>query len=190
MSTPVRIAITGGIGSGKSTLCHMLEAEGTPVFYCDVVARLLMLSDSELQSQIATIAGSTDRDSLRQYIGQGPEYAERINRLVWPRVREAWHEFVRTHEALGEKAIVMECALLFESGFDKDVDASVLITAPTALREERVAERDGISTARVRDIMALQLSDEEKAIRATHVITNDSTPQSLLNKFNALWKHA
>lgn len=186
-----RVAITGGIGSGKSTLCRLLEAQGVPVFYCDQEAKRIMAADVQLQAEIAALAGGTDRDTLRRYISQGAEYAARIDRLVWPRVAAAWEQFCCAHAAQQPTtegivmeplagSIVMECALLFESGFDRLVDTTILITAPAALRQQRVAQRDGITPQQVADIISLQLPDADKAQRATHVLSNDGTPADLL----------
>lgn len=185
-----RIAITGGIGSGKTTLCQLIEQEGVPVFYCDNEARRIMQTDTTLQQKITSIAGGCDRTTLRNYITQGPEHAARINQLVWPRVASAWQDFCHTHEE--DDIVIMECALLFESGFCDLADESALIVTPLPIRLSRIQMRDGISEERARGIIALQFSDEEKNQRATHTLLNDSTPNSLLLKFKALhptlWK--
>lgn len=182
----LRIAITGGMGSGKSTLCHMLEKEGTPVFSCDAEARRLMACDTALRQDILKLVGSLERDDLRRFLGAGPEQAERLNRLVWPRVAQEWQVFCRQHEALGTEAVVMECALLFESGFQDQADVCILVTAPANLRLQRVTARDGITPARARSIMALQMPEEEKMRRADHILYNIRTREELLQAFHAL----
>ena len=199
------------IGSGKTTLCRMLEERGVPVFYCDQEAKRIMAADVQLQAEIAALISLPEPSSvpslpeppasfkaaLRAYISQGPEYADRINRLVWPRVAAAWEQFCCAHAAQQPStegivmqplagSIVMECALLFESGFDRLVDTTILITAPAALRQQRVAQRDGITPQQVSAIIALQLSDDAKAQRATHVLSNDGTPADLLDRYIAL----
>lgn len=153
-----------------------------PVFYCDQEAKRIMAADVQLQAEIADLAGGTDRDTLRRYISQGAEYAARIDRLVWPRVAAAWEQFCQTYAVLEPTAetVVMECALLFESGFDALVDTTVLVTAPTSLRQQRVVLRDGLTPQQVSAIIALQLPDADKAQRATHVLSNDGTPADLL----------
>ncbi|MCQ2267065.1 MAG: dephospho-CoA kinase [Bacteroidaceae bacterium] len=215
-----RIAITGGIGSGKSTLCRLLEARGVPVFYCDREAKRLMVTDPALQAEIVALLSlpqppsvpslpeppsvpslpeppsvsslpeppASFKDALRVYISQGPEYADRINRLVWPRVATAWEQFCQTYATLepATETVVMECALLFESGFDALVDTTVLVTAPTSLRLQRVAQRDGITPQQVSAIIALQLPGADKARRATHILPNDSTPADLLAAYQSL----
>lgn len=183
----------------------MLEAQGVPVFYCDREAKRLMATDPALQAEIAALLSLPEPPSvqslpeppsvqslpeppasfkaaLRVYISQGPEYADHINRLVWPRVAAAWEQFCQTYATLEPAAetVVMECALLFESGFDRLVDTTVLVTAPTSLRQQRVVLRDGLTPQQVADIISLQLPDADKARRAIHVLSNDGTPADLL----------
>lgn len=182
----LRIAITGGMGSGKSTLCHMLKEEGIPVFSCDSEARRLMATDESLRQQITELVGSLERDDLRRFLGAGPEQAERLDRLVWPRVAEEWTAFCQHHFALGTPVALMECALLFESGFQNQADVSILVTAPADLRLQRVTARDGITPDRARSIMALQMPEEEKMQRADHTLYNIHTREELLQAFHAL----
>lgn len=182
----LRIAITGGMGSGKSTLCHMLKEEGIPVFSCDSEARRLMATDESLRQQITELVGSLERDDLRSFLGAGPGQADRLNRLVWPRVAEEWTAFCQHHFALGTPVALMECALLFESGFQDQADVSILVTAPADLRLQRVTARDGITPDRARSIMALQMPEEEKMQRADHTLYNIHTREELLQAFHAL----
>lgn len=198
MPNSLRIAITGGMGSGKSTLCRQIEALGTPVFYCDDVARQLIATDPELRAAIASLLPSSPsvsslpeppagfKASLRAYLAQGPANAARVNRLVWPRVADAWQRFSAETAARGAERVVMECALLFESGFDALVDCAILVTAPPDLRLQRVTQRDGITPERAQQIMALQLTDDERRRRAHHVLTNDGTPADLLKAYTQL----
>lgn len=207
MPNSLRIAITGGMGSGKSTLCRQIEALGTPVFYCDDVARQLIATDPELRAAIASLLSSSPsvsslseppsvpslpeppasfKASLRAYLAQGPAHAARVNRLVWPRVADAWQRFSAETAARGAERVVMECALLFESGFDALVDSIILVTAPPDLRLQRVTQRDGITPERAQQIMALQLTDDERRRRAHHVLTNDGAPADLLKAYTQL----
>lgn len=180
------IAITGGIGSGKSTLCRMLEREGTPVFYCDTEARALMQSDESLRRQIEMLVGSLEREDIRRFLADGPHQAERLNSLVWPRVAQEWKTFCQRYEERDVPVVVMECALLFESGFEDLADISILVTAPTVLRRQRVSQRDGLSAEKIDSIMALQMPEEEKCRRATHILNNIGTPEELLDAYHRL----
>lgn len=150
------------MGSGKTTYCKQWEEKGVPVFYCDAEARQLMLCDGALRAEIEVLVGSMEKDALRAYIGRGREYADRVNALVWPRVMQLWQNFCKRHEEAGVDKVMMECALLYESGFDSEVDEMVVITAPLEERVRRVMKRDGITEERARQIMALQMTDEER----------------------------
>lgn len=185
-----RIGITGGIGSGKSAVCRQLQDWEYPVFYCDIVARQLMQEDHSLRQQIENLVGSLERSALREYIGRGPAYARHIDELVWPRVANAWRSFCEAQRQQGTNLVFMECALLFESGFDDMVDESLLVTASEDVRIQRVMQRDNITIERVRSIMALQMPESEKLQRATYVIHNDGSINMLRQQIEKLeiWK--
>ena len=165
-----KLAVTGAIGSGKSFVCRQMEELGFPVFNCDDEARKLMREDENLRQRIAEIVGSNDKTALRDFISASRENAEEINRLVHPRVREQWENFCDEHKE--EKAVVMECALLFETGFEAFVDKTICVTAPENERVKRVMARDGVGEDYVRKIMSLQLPQEEKMARADVIIKN------------------
>lgn len=176
------IGITGGIGSGKSYLCRRLAAAGIPIFYCDDEAKHLISTDPELQQQLSVLVGSDllpgDRfrkDRLREYLCKSPAHAGRVNAIVHPRVASA---FLRWRAAMEGQAssLAMECALLFEAGFDRLVDLTLLVTAPLDLRIDRVMRRDGVDRDTVERWIALQMSDEERLRRAD--IIYDNSPRA------------
>lgn len=181
-----RIGITGGIGSGKSAVCQLLQGRGYPVFYCDIVARQLMQEDQMLRCQIERLVGSLERSALREYIGRGLAYARHIDELVWPRVADSWRAFCEAQRQQGANLVFMECALLYESGFNGLVDESVLVTAGEDMRIQRVMQRDGITAERARSIMALQMPEDEKRQHATYVIYNDGSLDMLCRQIDNL----
>lgn len=172
-----RIGVTGGIGSGKSYVCRLIEKAGYPVFYCDKEAKSIIRTDPEVCSALRRLVGedvyaadgSLVKAVLARYICQGKAQAERVDAVVHPRVRDA---FLRWCAAQEERQVFMECALLFEAGFDRLVDAVALVAAPQELRVRRVMERDGASREKVLEWMALQMSEEEKARRSDFIIEN------------------
>ena len=181
----VTVGITGGIGSGKTYVCRMLAVEGFPVFYCDLEAHRLMHRDASLRDGLRRLVGEEVYNAdgrlckpvLSAYIRRGEAYAEKVNALVHPRVRDA---FLKMRKAYGgmpplmrPQALVMECALLYESRFDDLVELSVHVSAPQELRIRRLMARDGISTGQARQWMELQMPEEEKRRRADLVIDND-----------------
>ena len=172
-----KIGVTGGIGSGKSHVCRLIERRGFPVFYCDAEARRLMVTDASLREDLVRLVGpglyapdgSLVKSAMRAYLCQGPQAAARVDALVHPCVARAFREWAQARQA---PKLFMECALLFESGFDRLVDVTWLVSAPLELRLRRVAERDGVTPAQVRRWMALQMDDADRLARADYVIPN------------------
>jgi len=177
--TPVRrYGITGGIGSGKSHVCRMLEARGLPVFYCDDEAKRLLRTDPALRQALtrevgpalyAGPGGQLVKPVLAAYLCRGRAFAARIDAIVWPRVAEAFRTWCAGQCA---PTLLMECALLFESGFDRLTDRSVLVSAPEETRIARLMRRDGVSRAKAKQWISLQMPEEEKRKRADFVIDN------------------
>lgn len=173
----LKIGITGGIGSGKTFICKLFEALGIPVYNADEEAKRLMNSDARIKEKLieqfgeATYKeGRLDRAFLADMVFSDKEKLELLNSIVHPIViQEAkdWAERQTTRYSL------KEAALLFESGSYKDLDYTILVTAPMDIRIQRVIERDGATEQQVRERMNKQLSDEEKLQLADFVIVND-----------------
>ena len=171
-----KVGITGGIGSGKSTVCDMLRERGVAVYDCDARAKELMRSDATMAQDIVArfgaesfANGELNRAYLAQRVFNSEEELAALNAIVHPRVMsdfEAW-----AANAEGEYC-VLESAILYESGFDAKVDIVVAVTAPEELRIERVMQRDGVSQEQVVERMRNQLSDEERVTRSKYAIEN------------------
>ncbi len=182
MSKPLRIGITGGIGSGKSLICKIFSLLGTPVYNADSAARKLMSSDPILRDQIKKefgdssyqTDGSLNREYLSKEVFNDPGKLEKLNRLVHPRVavdNENWNEQNKSY-----RYVVKEAALLFESGSNKILDKIIVVTAPERLRIQRVLDRD--KSRAEEDIVKIirnQMNEEEKIKRADFIIRNDET---------------
>lgn len=167
----MRIAITGGIGSGKSYLCRLLQQDyGIEIFNCDIVAKHIIATHAEVHQALAaliegeTAAPALTKEALGAYIRQSPEHAARVNAIVHPRVAEAFE-----HSGMEW----MECAILYESGFDRLVDSVVVVTCPAEERIRRIMARDHCSADTARRWLALQMTDEERMARADYHIVND-----------------
>lgn len=173
-------AVTGGIGSGKSHVCRMLEQAGYPVFRCDDEARRLMHTDIDLRLDLRRLVGNDIYDTdgrlrkaaMRDFLCRGREQAARVNALVHPRVALALSAWVA---AFGDnrKNLFMECALLYETGFEALCDHTIYIYCPHEERLRRVMARDGIDRSRAEQWIALQMPEEEKQSRADYVVVND-----------------
>ena len=181
-SKPFQIGITGGIGSGKSTICKIFTCLGVPVYDADSRAKSIMTTDGILNEQIKKEFGdlvylpdgSLDREYLSRVIFENQEKRSLLNQMVHPRVAadtDRWLD--QNREAT---YVVREAALLIESGAYLRVDKVLLVTAPEELRIKRVLARD---PHRLREevvkIMATQLPEEEKKKVADVVVYNDET---------------
>ena len=176
----ISIAITGGIGSGKSYISNILQEYGIPIYNTDDEAKRLMVSDEGIRRDLVAllgedvyVEGTLNKSLLASYLFADAENAARINGIVHPRVKL---DFCRWLEQHTDKEIVgMECAILFEAGFDDAVDSVVMVYAPEDLRVERAMKRDHATEAQIRARIAAQLDDEEKRKRADYVIYTDGS---------------
>lgn len=177
-----KIAITGGIGSGKSYICRSIEAAGYPIFYCDDEAKRIIRNDPKVQQALIQLVGpdvynedgQLVKPVLAAYLCRGKAYAAQVDAIVHPRVGECFLEWC---EQQTTDKVFMECALLFESGFDRYVDLTVHVAAPQEVRLSRVMARDNVSHEKALEWMALQLPEEEKARRADYIVNNDGATE-------------
>jgi dephospho-CoA kinase len=179
-----KVGITGGIGSGKSVVCHILEKLGVPVYSADKEARNLMNTDSELKEGILKIFGDQTygKNGLDRLFLAGAVFGDsaklsKLNGLVHPAVRKDFNRWVTLQT--GSSYVVEEAAILFESGAGMEMDLSVVVYAPEELRINRVMERDQVEREAVLKRMRHQLSEEEKVKIADHIIYNDETQMLL-----------
>ena len=182
MQRPLIIGITGGIGSGKSTLSSLLRAEGYSVYDTDLEARRLQNEHSTMRKKLVDLFGKDiyteqglNRSALGKIVFAKPELLVKLNAIVHPLVMEDFNNWVLNR--LPKKMLFIESAILYESGFNKLVDKVILITAAEDVRIDRVVKRDGVSPEHVRARMSHQLSEKEKVLRADFVIySDDNTP--------------
>ena len=173
-----KIAITGGIGSGKSVVSRLLGMMGVPVYDCDTRAKHLMNTSPTLQAALTEAVdtqvygpdGRINRPHLANFMFGHPERVALINSIVHPTVRADFHEWALRAEV---PIVAVETAILYESGMDADVDATVLVHAPLEVRLQRAMKRDRADEQAIRRRMASQMPDEELLRRATHIIHND-----------------
>ncbi len=171
-----RLGVTGGIGSGKTTVCRIFRVLGVPVFVADVTARHLMNRDPGIRSQINTIAetdlyttGELDRKELARLIFNKPELLQRVNASVHPAVLRIFDEWAEKSAA---PYVIMEAAILFEAKADVLVDRVVAISAPVEERITRVMSRNELSREEVIERINNQLEDDEREEQSYYVINN------------------
>jgi len=179
----LQIGITGGIGSGKSTVCKVFYVLGIPIYEADLRARWLMETDQVLVVQIKNVFGDDvydfnsklNRAYLAQYVFGNPERIHLLNQLVHPRVAEDYTQWFKSHEH-NYPYLIKEAALLYESGSYQQLDKIINVHAPEAIRIQRVRQRDPHRTeVDIRAIIAQQLTDEERLQKADYIIYNDDS---------------
>ena len=167
------IALTGGIGSGKSYVCKLLAERGISVYDCDAHAKELMRTSQSLQLQLSTLIGDDvfrdgvlQKSILEAYLLRSEDHVQAVNAIIHPAVA---HDFEQSGQAW------LESAILFDSGFDKrtHIDKVVCITAPEEVRIHRVMVRDGISRDKTLEWIERQLPQEEVLRRSDYEIIND-----------------
>jgi dephospho-CoA kinase len=175
---PLLIGLTGGIGSGKSTVAKIFSILGIPIYYADDRAKWLMAFDEELKQQILTHFGpesysedgSLNRSYLAGTVFSDEEKVRIINSLVHPAVKKDFEKWVGQQNS---PYVLKEAALLFETGSYKELDKTINVSAPLKIRVSRVLMRDLHRTEKqVNDIIDKQIPDDEKNKKADYVIKN------------------
>ena len=166
-----RVAITGGIGSGKSYVCQLLKQQGIDIYDCDQAAKRLMHTSQQLRQELTSLIGPDtyinnvlNKAAVAQFLLTSPQNAEAINAIVHPAVA---NDFIQSGMEW------MECAILYESGFDRLVDTVIVVTAPEDVRIRRIMNRDGIGSEKAKEWMGRQWPQEEVQRRADFEIRND-----------------
>jgi len=173
----LRIGLTGGIGSGKSTVARIFEVLGIPVYDADTASKKLMAENEELKSKIknsfgeeAYKDGKLNRKYLAEEVFQKSEKLVLLNSLVHPATIKDAAEWMEKQNA---PYIIKEAALIFESGSQKYLDYVIGVKAPLALRLQRTMERDQVTAEEVKARMDQQMDEEIKLRLCNYVIVND-----------------
>ncbi|MCQ2336659.1 MAG: dephospho-CoA kinase [Paludibacteraceae bacterium] len=200
------LGVTGGIGSGKSHVCRLLEIAGMPVFFCDAEAKRLMVEDEYVKSAITDLFGkkayievvnlddpkdkknktesptsarfTLDKKFIAKKIFSDSTLRDKLDAIVHPAVIQSFREWKDRQNC---DFLAVESALIYETGFDRNVDKIVLVVASEEERIERIKKRDGLSDAEIRSRMSSQMSISEKLRKADFIIKNgkrdDLNPQ-------------
>jgi dephospho-CoA kinase len=177
--TALKVGITGGIGSGKTTICKIFETLGIPVYYADGRAKWLMVNDPRLVAGVKKMFGeqayfshgALNRQYLADTVFSDPEKLQQLNQLVHPAVADDSSRW--QNGQIGVPYTLKEAALLFESKNHLVLDKVITVSCPEAIRLKRVMERDKMSEAEVRARMERQMPEEEKVKLADYIIYND-----------------
>lgn len=170
------IGLTGGIGSGKSSIAKHIESLGIPVYIADTEAKKILDTADVIAKVIALFGddvlenGKIDRKKIAALVFQDPEKLKKYNAIIHPEVYLHFQNWVKQHT--NYPLVVKEAAILFESGSYKDCDKIILVTAPKENRIQRVMKRDAVTREAVEQRMSHQWDDETKKSMSDFVIEN------------------
>jgi dephospho-CoA kinase len=176
----LQVGITGGIGSGKSTVCRIFSILGIPVYDADTRAKWLYVHNLDLKDEIIqafgaeayTVAGQVNRSYLANRVFNNTQSVALLNKLVHPRVGADYQVWVK--QQTDAPYVIKEAALLFESGSFQSLDKIITVFTPLPLRIQRISQRDKQrSVEEIQAIITKQMSEEEKIKRADYILYND-----------------
>ena len=181
------IAVTGGAASGKSAVCRHLAALGAFFIDLDELSREAVLPGSRVLAEIVETFGpdilapdgTLRRRKLRDIITRNRGARQQLEALIHPEIFRRMQDRIHDAQARGEKMIVVEVPLLFETGTASLFDVVVVVTADAELRIRRLIDRDGVSRVQARALMDAQMDDAEKITQSRHVVTNNDSPEDL-----------
>lgn len=174
----IKIGVTGGIGSGKSVVSHLLEIMGVPVYISDIETKRLMTTDIRIRQELKALLGEEvyrnselNKPLLATYLFGDAEHARQVNDIIHPRVKDDFRQWIRQRNEFSILGI--ESAILIEAGFSGEVDTVVMVYAPEEIRLQRAIERDASTRELVEKRICSQMNDERKRMLADFVIMND-----------------
>ena len=168
------IGLTGSLGMGKSTTARLFAEAGVPVHDADAVVHRLYDGEAVAAIEAAfpgtTAAGRVDRNRLAARVLNDAGALQRLEAIVHPLVQEAERRLLAEAAARGEQVAVLDIPLLYETGADQRVDAVVVVSAPPEVQQARVLERPGMTLDKLESVLAKQMPDAEKRLRADFVV--------------------
>jgi dephospho-CoA kinase len=172
----ITVGLTGSIGMGKSTTAEMFAAQGAPVYDADAEVRRLYAAGGAAVPLVeaafpgVAVDGAIDRGLLGARVLGKPEALAQLNGIVWPLMGAARAAFFEHARAQHAPIVVLDIPLLFETNGEKNVDATVVASAPAEMQRERVLSRPGMTVEKFEAILAAQMPDAEKRARADYVV--------------------
>lgn len=170
----IRAGLTGSIGMGKSTTAQIFRDEGIAVYDADATVHELYSGEATPLIEAAfpntTKDGTVDRAKLSEYVIGKPENMKKLEAIIHPLVHKQEQAFLKQAETRGDKLVVLDIPLLFETGGKNRVDKIIVVTAPAEVQRQRVLARDGMTEEKFEAILARQVPDREKREQADFVI--------------------
>ena len=191
----LKIGVTGGIGGGKSAVCSIFAHLGVPVLYADNIAKELSSTDSNIRKKLIgllgesafQVDGSLNRSFIASKIFSNKSLQQKVESIIHPRVEKEIERKIKELERHGENIVIVEAALIYESGLHKKLDAVIVVDADESERINRVRKRDGVSEDAVRSRMIAQLDVSKKLKKADYIIYNNGTLNELESKVQFLY---
>lgn len=191
-----RIGLTGGFGSGKSTVMDMLRAENVPLIDTDAIARLLVEPGSSLLEKIQdqfgdamlNADGTLNRQALARHVFQNPPALQQLNAIMHPAIESVMEQELENYERAGFPWTIIDVPLLYESGWDRQMDANIVVWAPQELCRQRLIEQRGFSPAEVEERLKAQAPLANKRELADYVIDNSGNLDQTKAQTQALLK--
>jgi len=182
----LKIGLTGGIGSGKTSVAKVFANLGCPIFFADDQAKKILITDAvkyDLNSQWGSDVffenGEVDKAALANIVFNDSKELQKLNTFIHPKLMDAFNKWAAEQDKLGHKYVIMEAAILFEAGFHMDVDKTVCVTAPTEERISRVMNRDNTSKEQVESRMNSQWPQDKLIGISDYEIKNSNSDMVL-----------
>jgi dephospho-CoA kinase len=183
----IRLGVTGGIGSGKSLVCSLFASLGVPVLSADDIAKDIMRNDDDVRRELLRLLGdaafnpdgSLDRRYIASRIFSDRSLQRKLNAAVHPRVENELDRRLAELEAGGARAAIVEAALIYEAGYDRSLDAVIVVDADKRERLRRIVVRDKASPSDVLKRMNAQWPAARKLAKADYVVRNDGSMEDL-----------
>lgn len=185
------VGLTGGIGSGKTTVAQWFVEKGIPVYDSDFHAKQLTLENKEVMFKIKSLLGEesyVDGEYNRKHVStqvfENPELLQKLNDIIHPAVFNHFHQWIANQTS---DFVVKEAAILFESGSFLDCDFIISVISSEEIRMKRVLKRDSLSEKQIKDRMNNQWTDEQRIERSDLIIENNSDLENLRQEFEAVY---
>ena len=190
-----KLGITGGIGSGKTTVSSLLEEKGAVVFNADKESKIRLKNSISLQHKLINLFGNAVTEKGHLVLSQLAQVAfssklnqDLLNGIMWPEVMILIDQAIISAEDSGVKLFIVDAALIFEANLQSFFDSVLLVSAPEDKRMSRALRRKNLPTSQIQQRMALQLSEKEKIEKADFVIYNISTLEDLQTEVDIFYK--
>jgi len=190
-----KLGITGGIGSGKTTVSSLLEEKGAVVFNADKESKIRLQNSISLQHKLINLFGNAVTDKGHLVLSKLAQVAfssklnqNLLNGIMWPEVMILIDQAIRNAEDSGVKLFIVDAALILEANLQNLLDSVLLVSAPEEKRMSRALRRKNLPTSQIQQRMALQLSENEKIETADFVIYNISTLEDLQTEVDIFYK--